>query len=428
MTILELARQGKLTDTMKLLAEYEGVGHQVVLQEIAQGRAVVPLNKNRDISKPVVIGKRFSVKVNANVGTSPDSCSVELEKKKIISAIDAGADCVMDLSIAGNLPLIRNDLLSVSPVPFGTVPIYEVALELFKQGRDIADMEIEDVLSVLERQAREGVDFFTIHAGLLKRAVDLFVPGRIMGIVSRGGALIAEWMMKRGEENPLYAHFDKILALMREYDITISLGDGLRPGGIRDATDKAQIDELIVLGELVAKSRKAGVQAMVEGPGHVPLDQIEANMLLEDRLCNGAPFYVLGPLPTDIALGYDDLAGAVGGALAGWKGAAMLCYLTASEHVRHPDINDVKKGVIGVRIAAHIADLAKGIKKAWDWDNAMSEARFNQDWDMQIARGIDPQKAKELRESSLPEGDNDICTMCGQFCAVKRTKEAKKAK
>jgi len=423
MSIMGMCATGKRLPFLDILSDREGVGVDFIMQQVACGQAVIPFNPKHDIEKPVVIGKAFSVKVNANVGTSPDSCNEAIEKEKIIAAINAGADCVMDLSIAGDLSNIRRELLSVSPVPFGTVPIYEAALDLFKQGRDVADMEIGDVLKVMERQAREGVDFFTIHAGLLKKAVDLYVPSRIMGIVSRGGALIAEWMVKRGEENLLYVNYDKILELMNDYEITISLGDGLRPGGINDSTDKAQIHELLVLGELVDRAREAEVQAMVEGPGHVPLNQIEANMLLEDRLCNGAPFYVLGPLPTDIAVGYDDLAGAVGGALAGWKGAAMLCYVTASEHIRHPDIEDVRKGVIGVRIAAHIADIAKGNEKAWQWDNAMSEARFSQDWDKQIELAIDTERARSLRDSSMPE-DEDICTMCGKFCAVKRTKEA----
>ncbi len=424
MTQIELARNGVLTEEMRLCAQQEGVSPELVREEVANGRAVIPRNKTRSFPRPCVIGKAFSVKVNANVGTSPDSCSLEEEKEKIRVAISAGADCVMDLSIAGDLRRIRRELLSLSDVPFGTVPIYEVAYDLAKEGRDIGEMGIDDVLAVLEEQAKDGVDFFTLHAGLTRRAVERYVPSRLMKVVSRGGSILAEWIMKNRKENLLYEHFDEILALLKEFDVTISLGDGLRPGAIADATDRAQIEELTVLGELAERAREAGVQVMIEGPGHVPMDQISANMILEDRLCNGAPFYVLGPLPTDVAVGFDHIAGAIGGAIAGWYGASMLCYVTPAEHISHPTREDVFLGVIGTKIAAHCADLARGNRRAYSWDLKMSSARARRDWEEQIRLAIHPPTAEALRKR-LPLTDETACSMCGEFCAIKRLDIAK---
>ncbi len=426
MTQLELAKDGVITDEMRVCAQKEGVSPDKVREEIAFGRAVIPKNRLRLVERPCVIGKEFSVKINANVGTSPDSCSLESEREKIKTAISAGADCVMDLSVAGNLKNIRKSLIEVATVPFGTVPIYEVAYNLLKEGRDIETMTIKDVLAVLEEQAKDGVDFFTIHAGLTKRAVERYVDKRIMKVVSRGGSILTEWIIKNDRENLLYEYFDDILAILKEYDITISLGDGLRPGAIADATDRAQIEELTILGELADRARAFGVQVMIEGPGHVPLNQIQTNMELEANLCADAPFYVLGPLPTDVAVGFDHISGAIGGAIAGWFGASMLCYVTPAEHISHPDKEDVFLGVVGARIAAHCADLARGNKRAWEWDNAISLARFNQDWDSQIRLAIHPPTARRLRNRTKLR-DESACSMCGEFCAIKRVKNAKEA-
>ncbi len=426
MTQLLLARKNIITEEMRFCAQAEGVSPDLIREEVASGRAVIPKNRFRTVKRPCVIGKAFSVKINANVGTSPDSCSLEAEREKIKTAILAGADCVMDLSIAGNLKEIRQALIEVATVPFGTVPIYEVAYNLARDGREIESMTIDDVLAVLEAQAKDGVDFFTIHAGLTRRAVERYVDDRVMKVVSRGGSILTEWIVKNRRENLLYEHFDEILALMKEYDVTMSLGDGLRPGAIADATDRAQIEELTVLGELADRARSCGVQVMIEGPGHVPLNQIQMNMELEDRLCKEAPFYVLGPLPTDVAVGFDHISGAIGGAIAGWFGASMLCYVTPAEHISHPTKEDVFLGVIGTKIAAHCADLARGNKRAWDWDNAMSLARFNQDWEGQIRLAIHPPTARELR-GRMDLTDESACSMCGEFCAIKRVKNAKEA-
>ncbi len=423
MTQLEFARDNKVTPQMRYCADYEQISLDLIIEELASGRACIPNNINREIRRPCIIGRKFSVKVNANVGTSPDSCSLEYEKEKIKTAVEAGADCVMDLSIAGDLKKIRNTLLEVSDVPFGTVPIYEVAYNLTKEGRPVWEMTIDDVLKVLEEQAKAGVDFFTIHAGLTRRAVERYIGGRLMKVVSRGGSILTEWIKRNKQENLLYTHFDKILDIMHAYDVTISLGDGLRPGALDDNTDKAQIEELIVLGELAQRARERGVQVMIEGPGHVPLDLIETNMRLQQRLCGDAPFYVLGPLPLDIAVGFDHIAGAIGGAIAGWHGAAMLCYVTPAEHISHPTKEDVFNGVVGTKIAAHVSDVAKGNQKALKWNREMSRARYNQNWDRQIELAIHPPTAAQLRKR-LPLVDEKACSMCGDFCAINRVKEA----
>ncbi len=418
-TQMVLARENKITPEMEKVSKIEEVDISYLITEVSNGRAIIPKNKLRGVSKPCIIGRKFSVKVNANVGTSPQRCDLEEEKRKVKVALEAGADCIMDLSIAGDLSFIRRTLLEICPVPFGTVPIYEVAYDMERKGKAISDITISDVLSVLEKQAKEGVDFFTIHAGLTLRAVNRYVEKRVMKIVSRGGSIIAEWIAKNNKENLLYEYFDEILDILAEYDVAISLGDGLRPGGIPDATDRAQIDELIILGELTERAYEKGVQVMIEGPGHIPLDQIEANMILEQRLCNDAPFYVLGPLPVDIAVGFDHIAGAIGGALAGWKGASMLCYVTPAEHISHPTVEDVYLGVVGTKIAASCADLAKGLPKAVKWNRQMSEARYNLDWERQIELAIQPKVARCLRER-FPFSDEQTCTMCGDFCAVRR--------
>ncbi len=366
---------------MERVAEEEGVSVEFIKERLKTGRVVILKNRLHDV-KPVGVGEGLKVKVNANFGTSPYHMDVQEELEKLRVAVEAGTDTVMDLSLGMYLNRVRLEVLKRSPVPVGTVPIYQVGFDLSRKKKAIPDMEIDDFLSVMERQAREGVDFMTIHAGLTRRAWELAKEsGRTIGVVSRGGSMLVVWMEARGEENPLYTHFDKIIEIAREYDVTISLGDGMRPGAIADATDRAQIEELITLGELGQRAVKAGVQVMIEGPGHVPLDQIWMNIKLQKRLTGGLPFYVLGPLPTDVTPGYDHISGAIGAAIAGWAGADLLCYITPAEHLRLPTPDDVREGVIAAKIAAHVAEIAKGRKEAIEWDRKMSEARARLDWE-----------------------------------------------
>jgi phosphomethylpyrimidine synthase len=346
--------------------------------------------------------------------------------KKLDIAIKYGADTVMDLSVGGDIKKIRRIILKGSSVPFGTVPIYEIAVNATRKKRDFLDFNIDDILDTLENQAKDGVDFFTIHAGVTKENLKILRKyRRMLDIVSRGGAILANWITKHKKENPFYEYFDEILDIAYKYDVTLSLGDGLRPGSILDATDKAQIAELKILGQLAKVAKKRNVQVMIEGPGHVPLDQIKYNVILEKRICNGAPFYVLGPLVTDVACGYDHITSAIGGALAASVGADFLCYVTPSEHLRHPSTEDVREGVVAAKIAAHAADLAKGIKKAKDWDKKMSIARKKRDWIKQIELSIDPEKARLYRASSKPVL-SDVCTMCGKYCSIKLMEECLK--
>ncbi|RLA84717.1 MAG: phosphomethylpyrimidine synthase, partial [Deltaproteobacteria bacterium] len=362
-------------------------------------------------------------KVNANLGTSPDHADLQEELLKLRLALEAGADAVMDLSTGGNLDEIRRTILRHCPVPLGTVPIYQAAVETAQRKGAIVHMTLDDIFEVIERQARDGVDFMTVHCGLTFRALErLKKQGRVTGIVSRGGAFLATWMIYNDRENPLYEYFDRLLEIAKKYDVTLSLGDGLRPGSLADATDRVQLEELLTLGELVEEAWKEGVQVMVEGPGHVPLDQIEANVKVQKRVCRGAPFYVLGPLVTDIAPGYDHIACAIGGALAAYHGADFLCYVTPAEHLRLPKPEDVREGVIAARIAAHAADLARGRQDAWQRDLEMSRARSSLDWKRQMELCIDPLKAQKLRAERLPT-ERDVCTMCGKFCAIKLVKE-----
>lgn len=421
MTQREAALAGKLTPQMIRVASKEGVDPQFVLEGVAKGTICIPANPAHTSLDPNGIGKGLRTKVNANIGTSSYYPEIANELEKLRLAIKAGADAVMDLSTgsAEDIDRTRRAFLAESSVPVGTVPIYQAAVEALERNGAIVQLTADELIDVIRRQAEDGVDFMTVHCGLTLSAVErLKREGRVTDVVSRGGALILGWMLYHQKENPLYEQFDRILEIARQHDVTLSLGDGLRPGSIADATDRAQIQELITIGELVERAWQAGVQVMVEGPGHVPLDQIEANVKLQKRLCHEAPFYVLGPLVTDVAPGYDHITSAIGGAIAAASGADFLCYVTPAEHLGLPSPQDVWDGVIAARIAAHAADLVKGIRSAWEWDLNMSRARKNLDWERQIELAIDPERARTYRTRRNPEGLQE-CTMCGQYCAMK---------
>ena len=426
MTQLEIAITGKVSSEMSQTAEAEGVSAEFIRKGVAKGRIVIPKNNKHPIQKPCAIGQGLRTKVNANIGTSKDFSSVAAEIKKMRASIELGADTVMDLSTGSNIAGTRREILLKSAVPVGTVPIYEIVVNALKRSGSIKDIKVDAMFSVLEEQARDGVDFFTIHSGVTRKALDMLKDNpRILDIVSRGGAFLAEWMIANDRENPFYEYFDMVIAIARRYDITLSLGDGLRPGSINDATDGPQMQELITLGELRKKAIKRGVQVMIEGPGHVPINQIEANVILEKTVCGGAPFYVLGPLVTDIAPGYDHITSAIGGAIAGSAGADFLCYVTPSEHLRLPTLGDVKEGVIAAKIAAHAADIAKGVKGAIDQDIAISKARAARDWKAQFVLAIDKERPRAFRKSSQP-GSEDVCTMCGEYCSIKMAEKCLK--
>jgi phosphomethylpyrimidine synthase len=419
MTQIEYAKDNIITPVIRKIAQAEGLHPKALLQSIKQGKVVIPLNKTHRIKNPCGIGEGLKTKVNANIGTSTDKSRIKDELQKLAMAIQCGADTVMDLSVGEDSEGIRRKILKGSSVPVGTVPIYEIAVRAAKTKKDFLDFDRDDMLEVLESQAKDGVDFFTIHAGVTRKSLNVLKKhARLLDIVSRGGALLANWIIKHKRDNPFYQYFDKVLDIAYQYDVTLSLGDALRPGSILDATDKAQISELKILGELAQECRRRNVQVMIEGPGHVPLNQIKENIILEKRICQKAPFYVLGPLVTDVACGYDHISSAIGGALAASLGADFLCYVTPSEHLRHPSLEDVRVGVVASRIAAHAADLAKGIKKARDWDRKMSLARRARDWKKQVQLSIDPDKAKRYRASSKPAVSN-VCTMCGDYCSIK---------
>jgi len=416
-TQLQSATEGKLTPQMEQVAKDEGLEVDHVMALVAEGKMVIPYNNRRTGGKAVAIGRGVRTKVNANIGTSDRYYSVKDELAKAQAAVEAGADAIMDLSTGGDIVTVRKAIREKVQLPLGTVPIYQAAVEAISKQGAVVKMEEEDLFAVIRQQAEEGVDFMTLHCGLTRNSVErLQQQGRITGIVSRGGSFLTAWILHNERENPLYEQYDLLLEIAAEYDITLSLGDGLRPGCIADATDRAQIQELIILGELVQRARKAGVQVMVEGPGHVPLDQVEANVLLQKQLCQDAPFYVLGPLVTDIATGYDHIAGAIGGAIAAAKGADFLCYLTPAEHLGLPSADDVREGVIASRIAAHAGDLVKN-KQAQKWDNDMAQARVCFDWEQQIQLSLDPVRARRYREQRN-SGDIKGCSMCGNFCAM----------
>lgn len=426
-TQLEYAKNNILTPLIKGIARDEAQDPSRVLRLLKSGSLVIPLNKKHKIDKPCGIGFGLKTKINANIGTSTDKYQIADELRKLDVAVKYGADTVMDLSVGGNLKKIREQILKHSPVPVGTVPVYEIAVNAQKSKKNLLEFDINDILDILEAQASEGIDFFTIHAGITKKSLNILKNNRrILGIVSRGGAILASWIKYHKEENPFYEYFDKILDLAYRYDITLSLGDALRPGSILDATDKAQICELKILAGLACRARKKNVQVMIEGPGHVPLNQIERNVTLEKKICRGAPFYVLGPLVTDVASGYDHISSSIGGALAAGFGADFLCYVTPSEHLRHPSVDDVKEGVIASKIAAHAADIAKKIKSAIQWDKEMSLARKERNWRKQTKLSIDPDKAKYYRTSSKPHL-LDVCTMCGKYCSIKLSEKCLRA-
>ncbi|MCX7831869.1 MAG: phosphomethylpyrimidine synthase ThiC [Actinobacteria bacterium] len=422
MNLIENLKKGNIPDYLLSIAEDEEVEVGYLVENIIKGRIVVPKNAFREIKKPCAIGKGLTVKVNANIGTSSDYADLEDEIRKLEVAVNAGAHTVMDLSTGGDLVKVRTAILEKSPVPVGTVPIYEAAVRSIERNGSIVEMSEDEMIKAIEEQAKQGVDFMTIHAGVSSRTIKILErKKRVLGVVSRGGSFLVAWMLHNQRENPLLERFDEVLEILRMYDVTLSLGDGLRPGCLEDATDEAQIDELFLLGDLVKRAREANVQVMVEGPGHVPLNQIEANVILQKRICDEAPFYVLGPLPTDSAPGYDHIVSAIGGALAAYHGADFLCYVTPREHLGLPDEKDVYDGVSAARIAAHIADIARGNKKAILRDSMMARARANLDWEGQISCSLVPEKTKKmLLERSAGTG---ACTMCGPFCAIEIVKK-----
>lgn len=418
-TLIQSTREGKITSLIKRVAKKENISSKHIAKLVANGKVVIPANNRRFIENPCAIGKGMSIKINANIGTSPDCANFSTELKKLKTAIKFGADTVMDLSTGEKLRTMQRMIIRHSTVPLGTVPIYEASVIAEDKYGTFLKMSKDDMLDVISEQAKNGADFFTLHCGISKKTLSSLKKNpRLMGIVSRGGAIIANWMEKNKQENPLFEYFDKILGIVKNYDITLSLGDGLRPGSIIDATDRPQIEELKLLGILAKKARKSGIQVMIEGPGHIPIDQIRKNIDLQKKYCNEAPFYVLGPLVTDIGIGYDHITAAIGSGIAAAAGADFLCFVTPAEHLRLPGIEDIKLGVIASRIAAHCGDLAKGKASAWKKDRLMSVARRKRDWKKQIALSLDPQKTKAIRCSAKPK-IKDVCTMCGDFCSIK---------
>jgi phosphomethylpyrimidine synthase len=415
---MHYARRGEISEEMNHVARRESVPAEFIRDEVARGRMIIPANINHPELEPMAIGINALCKVNANIGNSAVTSDVNGELEKLRVSLQHGADTVMDLSTGGNIPEIRNAILRHSTVPVGTVPIYEALTHV----KEVEDLTVEDMLGVIEAQAEQGVDYMTIHAGVLKDFVPL-TTHRITGIVSRGGALMAQWMIARGKQNPLYTHFDAICEIFKKYDVSFSLGDGLRPGCLADASDAAQFAELRVLGELTKKAWEHDVQVMVEGPGHVPFDQIEMNVKKEIEWCHEAPFYVLGPLVTDFAPGYDHITSCIGATMAGYAGAAMLCYVTPKEHLGLPNPEDVKQGLIAYKIAAHAADIARHRKGARDRDDALSRARYAFDWNQQFALSLDPETARRMHDETLPHDvfkSAEFCSMCGpRFCSMK---------
>lgn len=423
MTQLQSAKKGIITKEMVKAAQFEKIDPEEMRQKIASGEAVLPCNINHKNLLPIAVGKGLSTKVNANIGTSDAYPETEKELEKLSVAVKAGAHSIMDLSTGGDIDQVRKRIIENCPVMVGTVPLYQVLVDTQKDGRGKLEMTAEDIFSGIAKHCRDGADFITVHCGVTLEVIEeLKRTKRVMDIVSRGGSFITAWMLHHQKQNPLYEQYDRLLDIALQYDATLSLGDGLRPGCLADASDASQIRELIILGGLVKRAREAGVQVMVEGPGHVPLDQIAANMKLEKTLCHNAPFYVLGPLVTDIAPGYDHITSAIGGAIAASSGADFLCYVTPAEHLGLPTEEDVKEGVIAARIAAHAADLTKGVKGAWEWDLEMAKARKKLDWQKQIELSIDPEKTAQVRKDKN-EYDQECCTMCGKFCAYKLVSE-----
>lgn len=422
-TQMEAARMGIVTPELEAVAKKENRSVEELLPLMASGKMVIPANVNHKSLDPNGVGSMLKTKINVNLGISRDCKDYDIEMKKVMRAVDLGAEAIMDLSSHGNTQPFRQKLCVECPAMIGTVPIYDSVIHY---QRDLGTLTAQDFIDVIRLHAQDGVDFVTLHCGITRKTIDQIKNGgRKMNIVSRGGSLVFAWMSMTGNENPFYEYYDEIVEICREYDVTISLGDACRPGCLADATDGCQIEELIMLGELTERAWKRDVQVMVEGPGHVPMDQIAANMKIQQTICKGAPFYVLGPLVTDIAPGYDHITAAIGGAIAAWQGAAFLCYVTPAEHLALPNVDDVHQGIIASKIAAHAADIAKGIPGARDQDDRMADARKSLDWDAQWLEALDPEVAKEIRKSRMPEEDHaDTCSMCGKFCAVRSMNKA----
>lgn len=426
-TQMKAAKEGRETEEMRLIALDEDESPQNIRMRVAEGTVIITRNVQRENTHPIGVGKGLRTKVNANIGTSPDVCDLNLEVEKAKIAIKYGADTIMDLSIGGSLDEIRRAILKAVNVPVGTVPIYQAAVEAARKKGSIVHMTEDDIFNTIEKHAKDGVDFMTVHCGVTKEVVEKIAKQpRLMGIVSRGGTFLAVWMLHNDEENPLYKNYDYLLEISAKYDFALSLGDGLRPGCIFDSTDYFQIQELLTVSELIERARNANVQAMVEGPGHLPLNHVETNIRLAKTICREAPLYVLGPVVTEIAPGYDHIVGAIGGALAGLAGADFLCYLTPSEHLGLPSLDDVKEGVIATRIAAHAADIAKLGRKAIVKDLEMAKARAALDWRRQIENAIDPEKAIEVRSRSKLKSP-ESCSMCSEYCAIKMLKDVLKS-
>ncbi len=422
-TQMEAARKGIITPELEAVAKKENRSVEELLPLMASGKMVIPANVNHKALDPNGVGSMLKTKINVNLGISRDCKDYDIEMKKVMRAVDLGAEAIMDLSSHGNTQPFRQKLCNECPAMIGTVPIYDSVIHY---QRDLGTLTARDFVEVVRLHAQDGVDFVTLHCGITRKTIEqIRNGGRKMNIVSRGGSLVFAWMSMTGNENPFYEYYDEIVEICREYDVTISLGDACRPGCLADATDGCQIEELIRLGELTERAWKRDVQVMVEGPGHVPMDQIAANMKVQQTICKGAPFYVLGPLVTDIAPGYDHITAAIGGAIAAWQGAAFLCYVTPAEHLALPNVDDVHQGIIASKIAAHAADIAKGIPRAREQDDRMADARKALDWDAQWLEALDPEVAKEIRKSRMPEEDHsDTCSMCGKFCAVRSMNKA----
>ena len=418
MTQLELAKAGTISPVMEQVARQEGLAADFIREGIAQGTIVIPANPNHRNLVPCGIGQGLRTKINANLGTSSDFGTIQTELEKLKIVIEYQADAVMDLSTGGDITALRRAIIAASSIPVGTVPIYQAGIEAIAKHGSMIRMTPDELFNVIEEHARDGVDFITVHCGVTRSAIArLKQQGRVADVVSRGGAFLIGWILHNEQENPLYEYYDRLLEIAREYDVTLSLGDGMRPGCLADATDRAQVEELVNLGELAQRAFQAGVQVMIEGPGHLPLNQIEANVRLQKSICKGAPFYVLGPLVTDIGAGYDHITGAIGGAIAAAAGADFLCYVTPSEHLSLPGVEDVKQGIIASRIAAHAADIVKGVKGAAETDRKMSQARKRLDWEAQATLSFDPERSRQVRHKISPSGA--ACSMCGDFCAMK---------
>lgn len=422
-TQMDAARKGIITPQMQIVAKKEKMREEELRELVAQGKVAIPANVGHTSLDPEGVGSMLRTKINVNLGVSRDCKDYDVEMEKVLSAVDLGAEAIMDLSSHGNTQPFRQKLTSECPAMIGTVPVYDSVIHY---QRDLGTLTAQDFIDVVEIHAKDGVDFVTLHCGITRKTIDQIKRHkRKMNIVSRGGSLVFAWMSMTGQENPFYDYYDQILDICEKYDVTISLGDACRPGCLADASDVCQIEELVRLGELTKRAWDHNVQVMVEGPGHVPLDQVAANMKIQQQICMGAPFYVLGPLVTDIAPGYDHITAAIGGAVAAMSGAAFLCYVTPAEHLALPNVEDTKQGIIASKIAAHAADIAKGIPGARDIDDKMADARRVLDWDAQFACALDPKMAKAIRDSRLPEDDHsDTCSMCGKFCAVRSMNKA----